>query len=293
MTYYIGSARHDENGRYAKGRAGDQTGQEVATQKFYEYPAKGGWHGYRFINPHYAIANKNAMLTACGNNHIGYSQSDRYGIIRNGIDTKIDTNGDCSTLVRECAKESSGKDPGDFTTASEGAALMATGLFIDIGRVTRFSKLYEGDIIVTEKKGHTAIVTTGHSRIDEVVNNPKSDIAESRALGIRYARDFCNDTTLGANQKCYVKVLQHALNLDYRAGLEEDGILGPKTRKALGSHYVAYGERQYMVSAAEIFCYLHGGNPNGYESPGIYGRGLKKATGLKKLNYAWFLKYSR
>lgn len=289
MTYYIGSARHDENGRYSGGKAGDQTGNEVATQKMYDYFSKGGWHCYRYKNPYYAVACKTAMLTACGNKHVGYSMSDRYGIIRNGTNTKKDCNTDCSTLVRECVKESSNIDVGDFTTASEGATLMASGLFMDIGTVTTLSHLYEGDILVTNKKGHTAIVTTGHSRMDEIINSPKSKIADYRLKGVSYARSFVGDDTLGISDKTKVKVLQHALNLDYHANLVEDGIMGPKTKRALGNHYVAYGEKQYLVSAAEILVYLLGDNAGGYECAGIYGKGLKKATGLKKLNAAWFL----
>lgn len=293
MTYYIGSARHDENGRYSHGKAGDQTGNEVATQKFYNYISKGGWLCFRFKNPYYGVACKDSMLTACGNNHIGYSQSDRYGIIRNGTSTKKDCNTDCSTLVRKCIEEASGKDVGDFTTLSEPATLKASGLFIEVGRVTSLSRLYEGDILVTAKKGHTAIVTTGHSRMDEVIKNPKSDIAVNRSNGLKYAQTFTGNSTLGINSKTNVTVLQHALNLDYGAGLKEDGILGVKTKQALGNHYVAYGEKQYMVSCAEILMYLHGYDAGGYECKGIYGKGLKKATELKKLNSAWFLRMVR
>lgn len=293
MIYYIGSARHDENGKYAGGKAGDQTGNEVATQKMYNYFKKGGWDCYRFKNPYYGVACKNAMLTACGNNHIGYSQSDRYGIIRNGTASRKDCNADCSTLVRECIKEACGRDLGDFTTASEGNILESSALFIKVENVTTLSRLYEGDILVTRKKGHTAIVTTGHNRMDEVINNPKSEIAVNRSLGLKYAQDFMGDDSLGINNSTRVLVLQHALNLDYGAELVEDGLLGPKTKKALGSHYVAYGEQQYLVSCAEIFVYLSGVDAGGYECKGIYGKGLKKATGLKKLNSAWFLKMAR
>lgn len=289
MTYYIGSARHDENGRYSGGKKGDQTGNEVATQAFYNYPRKGGWDCYRFKNPYYAVACKNAMLQACGNPHIGYSQSDRYGIIRNGTNTKKDCNADCSTLVRQCIKEACGKDVGDFTTLSEGATLNASGLFIKVEKVTKLSRLYDGDIIVTRKKGHTAIITSGHDRMKEVISNPKSDIAINRSRGLKYAMDFTGDSTLGINRETKVKVLQHALNLDYGSGLAEDGILGVKTKMALGNHYVEYGEKQYMVSCAEILVYLLGGDAGGYECKGIYGKGLKKATGLKRLNSAWFL----
>lgn len=292
MTYYIGSARHDENGKYAGGKKGDQTGNEVTTQPMYNH--RKGWVCYRFLNPYHAVALKRAMLTACSNKHIGYSQSDRYGVIRSGIDTKKDCNADCSSLVRACIINACGTDVGDFTTASEGQALESSKLFRKVGRVTKRSKLYEGDLLVTASKGHTAIVTTGLSRMDEVVESPKSQIALTRAHGLSYAKTFCGDITDSdlANDKIKVrtKVLQHALNLDYGAGLKEDGIYGPKTEKALGSHYVKYGEKQYMVSCAEILCYLLGSNPNGFECPGIYGKGLRQATGKSKLDSSWFKK---
>lgn len=289
MIYYIGSARHDENGRYSQGKAGDQTGNEVATQKMYNYASRGGWICYRFKNPYSAVACKQAMLTACANNNIGYSQSDRYGVIRNGVDAKKPTNADCSTLVRACIKEACNTDVGDFTTASEGATLENSKLFTKVGKVTTLSHLYEGDILVTAKKGHTAIITQGYSRMDEVVNSPKSKISDNRSLGLAYARSFCGNNRLMIDSGTRVRVLQHALNLDYGAKLAEDGILGDKTKKALGNHYVQKGEKQYLVSCAEILVYLLGGDPSGYEVPGIYGRGLQKATGSKKLNASWFL----
>lgn len=42
MAVIIGSARHDEHGNcYSGGKAGDQTGQEVSTQKFYNHSKDG------------------------------------------------------------------------------------------------------------------------------------------------------------------------------------------------------------------------------------------------------------
>lgn len=290
MTYYIGSARHDENGKYTGGKAGDQTGQEVSTQKMYNYPSKGGWICYRFKDPYKAVAMRTAMLTACGNNHIGYSQSGRYGLMKYGIHTTTNTNTDCSILIRACIKEAADVDVGDFTTASEGTALMNSGLFDKVGKVTTASKLYEGDILVTAKKGHTAAVTTGLDRVaSSKVESAKTAVALNRVYGVKYAQTFTGKTGLAANNKTRVLILQHAINLDYKAGLKEDGIFGNKTATALGSHYVKYGEKQYMVSAAEILVYLAGNDPKGYECPGKYGKGLKSATGKSKLDADWFV----
>lgn len=77
------------------------------------------------------------------------------------------------------------------------------------------------------------------------------------------------------------RVLQHAINLDYKSGLVEDGKFGSASKKALGSHYVKTGETQCMVTAAEILMYLNGFNPNGVEHPGTYGSGLVAASKKK------------
>ena len=303
MTYYIGSARHDERGKYHGGKAGDQTGQEVATQKLYNHAR--GWMAYRAISPEVAIALKNAMLTACANNHIGYDQYERYGIIKHGINSQVNVEADCSTTVRACIIAATGKDIGDFTTASEPAALEKSGLFTKVGNVNLLSKLYEGDILVTRKKGHTAIVTTGYSRAvapkTVTTKNPTPKPAASGSalvkLGQQHSINFTGksiavDGVVGPNtHKQMARVLQHAINLDYHANIAEDGVFGSGSKRALGSHYVRKGERQYMVTAAEILCYLNGLDPKGVECPGVYGRGLTNATGSIRLDANWFLSH--
>lgn len=78
--------------------------------------------------------------------------------------------------------------------------------------------------------------------------------------------------------KMKARVLQHALNLDYGKTIAEDGDFQTKSKAKLGSHYVKKGEKQYMVTAAEILMELHGIDPNGVEMPGKYGNGLVKAA---------------
>lgn len=90
------------------------------------------------------------------------------------------------------------------------------------------------------------------------------------------------DGICGQNtKKAGIKVLQHAMNLDYGNTITEDGIWGSKSRAKLGTHYVKQGEKQYMVTAAEILMYLNGIDPNGVECPGTYGNGLTKAAKQK------------
>lgn len=99
-----------------------------------------------------------------------------------------------------------------------------------------------------------------------------------------HANNFCGagivpDGIRGSRtKKAGIKVLQYAMNLDYRAGLAVDGIWGTKSRQALGNHYVRRGEKQYLVTAAEILLMLKNYAVNGVESPGIFGSGLEQAV---------------
>ena len=158
----IGSARHDENNNYTGGRAGDQTGQEVSMQNF--YVASKGWYVIRPKTA--AIADKigNKMYEACGNPNIGYCQGHRGGVNVYGIGTTTPTECDCSSLVRQCVKEATGIDPGNFTTANEKDKLIATNLFDDPFSYVAGNKLYKGDILVTKTKGHTVIVVESDNK---------------------------------------------------------------------------------------------------------------------------------
>ena len=171
MVYIIGNAWCDENGNATGGEPGDQKQiniddfiGEVRQQEFYE--SSKGWYIFRPISIDHAKNLAKAMITACNNIHIGYNQNDRYGIIKYGTNSKIDINCDCSSLVRQCIKEATGIDPGDFSTSSEVAALEKTGLFEKKITYKSDTKLYTGDVIVTKTKGHTAILTSALSRID-------------------------------------------------------------------------------------------------------------------------------
>ena len=170
MATIIGSARIDERGKLSGGTAGDQKQSsstndrvgEVSMQNFYLHSR--GWY---ILRPKDAnIANKIAvnMKTACNNPNIGYDQGNRLGIITYGVNTKTKTECDCSSLVRQCIKEASGKDPGNFTTANEASMLETSGLFESKKSYTSGTTLYTGDVLVTKTKGHTAIVTDGVSR---------------------------------------------------------------------------------------------------------------------------------
>ena len=105
-----------------------------------------------------------AMINACNNANIGYDQGRRLEIMQHGTQAKTLCSCDCSSLVRKCVLEATGKDGGNFTTANEKEKLLATGLFEDAGNYTKGTALYTGDVLITKVKGHTVIVTAGQAR---------------------------------------------------------------------------------------------------------------------------------
>lgn len=172
MVVYIGSARHDENGKYVGGKAGDQrqvsavfdTLGEVSIQTEADFVKNRKWYVIRPKQAIHAIKMAERMLKLCNNPYYGYDQNQRLGVITYGIDAKRNSECDCSSAVRACAKEATGKDPGNFTTKEEADCLVRTGLF-DKPIVYRAGMtLYEGDVLVTQTKGHTGIVVQGASR---------------------------------------------------------------------------------------------------------------------------------
>lgn len=187
MAVIIGSARHDEHGNcYSGGKAGDQTGQEVSTQNFYNHSK--GWNVLRAKDNKVAEKLAEAMKIACDNKNIGYDQSERYGVIKHGINTKFKTECDCSSLVRACIIYASGKDVGDFNTSNERSVILKSGLFKDVGSYEQGDTLYNGDILVTRTKGHTVIVTGGAKKNKEkyypkYTGNSSSIVEALKAVG--------------------------------------------------------------------------------------------------------------
>ncbi len=175
MSLIVGSARIDENGNLKNGKAGDQTGKEVSTQAYYTH--KKGWYIFRPKSVAHANALATAMKQACDNNKIGYDQNERNGVItqlkKYGLLDKIATatECDCSSLVRACIIQATGKDVGNITTANEASVLEASGLFEAKKSVTGEGMLYNGDILVTKTKGHTVIVVSGRARSTATTSN--------------------------------------------------------------------------------------------------------------------------
>lgn len=220
----VGSARVDERGTYSGGKAGDQTGKEVSTQVFYRH--KKGWYLLRPKKVSVANGIAKSMLRACNNNNLGYDQGNRLDIAKHGTDSKEKTECDCSSLIRQCIKEASGKDVGNFTTANEAKMLESSGLFENRKSVNTFTKLYEGDVLVTKTQGHTVAVVGGPKRTESGSSKTK-----------KYSKTFSKLPSRGyfevGDKSIDVGYLQTFLNWAIDAGLKVDSIYGSETKTAV------------------------------------------------------------
>jgi GH25 family lysozyme M1 (1,4-beta-N-acetylmuramidase) len=162
MTYKLGHASKTETNGIVNGQSGDQTGVEVTIRSYYMHSK--GWYLIRPKSAEHANKIAEAMIRACNNDNIGYDQNGRLGVITYGTNSSVKTECDCSSLVRQCVIEGTGKDPGNFTTGNQKTMLLATGLFENAISVTSYTVMYTGDILVTKTKGHTAIIVEGNTR---------------------------------------------------------------------------------------------------------------------------------
>lgn len=223
MGIMVGSARIDERGKISGGVAGDQKQTsktndligEVSQQSMYVH--SGGWLILRPINIDHANAIAQKMITACNNPNLGYDQGGRLGVITYGVDSTVKTECDCSSLVRECVKEATGVDPGNFNTSTEATALENTKLFEKRQSYVNQSKtpVYDGDVLVTKTKGHTVIVTSGNPRTKVInvtkptpnVNEPSTGLfypkytGKSTSLVTALKEVKCSNTTLSYRKK--------------------------------------------------------------------------------------------
>lgn len=236
MAVIIGSARSDERGKLSGGRAGDNNGKEVSTQTFYMHSK--GWVGLRAKDS--AIANKlaKAMKLACDNNHIGYDQSQRLGAYNNGIDTTIDTETDCSSLVRACLAYCCIR-VGNFTTANAVAVIMATGLFEKV-TVNSVNDVRDGDILCTKTKGHIVIVVSGAPRTATTKQNdnpypvPKRTLRKgAKGNDVKWVQFVLQKDNIYVSGGCDGDFGQGTKNavieFQRKHGLSRDGVVGAKT----------------------------------------------------------------
>lgn len=178
MAVTIGNARISEFGT-VNGKRGDQTGKEVMTQSF----ASGGKWEYCIRPKSATVAQKiaHAMVQACKNNNIGYSQTDRASLSAAAAKVNYDLskvgkcNCDCSALVAVCVNAAGIHVSPYMYTGNELALLKQTGKFTVItgaDQCKRGKKLRAGDILL--RKGHTAIVTAGDIPLTKTTTKKKT-----------------------------------------------------------------------------------------------------------------------
>lgn len=256
MSIKIGHASISENGTIS-GAAGDQTGKEVCTRKWYKHSK--GWVTLRCKLDGMAEYIAEAMEKACANDDIGYDQYQN-GTLWENIKTKgydpakttkkVET--DCARLVRVCvqyAVEKMGLDlvVPDFYTGSEANTLVKIGMFeklTDAKYNTQDKHLRRGDIQVTKTKGHTWIILENGANAAESVK-PKvyrlgerllrngsegEDVKELQTLLLELGYDLGKwgaDGDFGDATELAVREFQ--TNHD----LEIDGVVGEETVEAL------------------------------------------------------------
>lgn len=230
MAVRVGSARIDERGKAYDGRAGDQTGKELSTQKW--YLSKKGWRVFRAKDRTVALKIAANMVAACDNSHIGYDQWQRNSLYKVaeplGFDcAKVRTNceTDCSALVRVCCAYAGIVGlPSDFRTGNMPKNLLATGAFVELkgAKYTDQSTyLGKGDILVTKTHGHTVVVVSDGARYEGTIE------AKEYALGDRLLK-------YGAEGADVKQLQQYLVQLGYDLGKwGTDGEFGDMTELAV------------------------------------------------------------
>lgn len=170
----IGQAACNENGKAIGGKAGDQTGKEVALYNWTYSATKGSpyhWE-YVFRAKDKEVAKKIAksMREACANDHIGYDldSHDRGTLFEEakkvGWDiSKVTKNCEtsCVDLVSVCCRSAGIKTPKYWASVNVYKDLMATDkfkCFTSKEYVASSAKLEEGDILVSPNAPHSAAV---------------------------------------------------------------------------------------------------------------------------------------
>lgn len=241
-TVIFGSARHDENGNYSGGKAGDNlqksstndTVGEVSMQNGYVHSK--GWIILRPVTSTLATNMATAMKQACNNKNIGYDQSNRGGIIKYGVNSKVATECDCSSLVRACCI-ACGFEPGNFTTANARTVLLATGYFKEL-RFTSLQALRMGDVLVTKTKGHIVVVVSGSTATKSVPTVATPTVKKgSTGVQAKYLQQDLNylGFSLVEDGQFGAKSVTALTNWQRNNGLTADGIYGNASYKKMNS----------------------------------------------------------
>lgn len=299
MAVLCAWASANEYGKTTGGKAGDQTGKEVKCGNIYNF---GQTRVYRCADRKYAVKIGAAAKAIALNNNFGYCQGHRitsYNALKNAnwivANVKTPVEIDCSMLGGCSVNVAYGKQliSSSVYSGNIGSALLATGLFKELKASKYLGKseyIECGDIIVAPGKHVIVAYTDGSKTTQNTITTTIQGVTSGNKLVKRGQQEAIKFTGVkiatdglvgGETNMMKARVLQHAINLNYKSGLVEDGKFGSASKKALGSHYVKTGETQSMVTAAEILMYLNGFDPNGVEYPGTYGNGLVTASKRK------------
>ena len=311
-----------------KQKSSDDWNGEVSKQNWYKHSK--GWVMLRAKDPAAREKIARCMEYACANKNIGYDQSQNrtlysvaepLGFDCSKVTTPCET--DCAQLVRVCVRYA-GIKCGDFYTVTEADVLMKTGAFdkyTDYNHTSISTFCLRGDILVTKVKGHTIVVLTNGSKASEEAEHGGSAPAPAptptpstntktqlKKDGQKHLNNFLSDYITSKKcdaliidgdpgpltKKALIRAFQHGMNLSHGTGLEVDGIFGRMSKAASRNYPCRRGQKNYVVTVAEIAMMLHGVDPNGLECPGIFGGGLEsaavKVTGSKELKEAEWTK---
>ena len=312
-----------------KQKSTDDWNGEVSKQYWYAHSK--GWRLLRAKDP--AVREKIArgMEIACSNKNYGYDQDQNrsawnYLSSRDFDMEKLDTpkETDCAQLVRLCMRYAGIKSD-DFYTVTQRDKTMKTGQFneyTDYNHTKISTHLLRGDILTTSPtKAHTVVVLTNGSKASEEAEyngsapspaptpTPSTNIKKQlKKDGQKHLNNFLSDYIREKKcdaliidgdpgpltKKALIRAFQHGMNLTYGLNLEVDGIFGRMSKAASRNYPCRRGQKNYVVTVAEIAMMLHGVDPNGLELPGIFGSGLEsaavKVTGSKELKEAEWTK---
>lgn len=263
MAIKIGHASKDENNKYANGKSGDQTGQEVCIRTWYA----AGWNVV--LRPkNKTLAEKSALACekACANSNIGYDQNQRNTLYKYAKDVKFDLSKvaekcecDCSSLMHVCAISGGAKltyGANGFFTGNMVNGFVKSGDYEKLTEskyLTSDTFLMRGDILVRES-GHTAMVlengnlTTTSNGASSSTYTLKDFIKEIQASigakvdGIAGPETLSKTITVSASKNsrhAVVRPLQKRLNaLGYNCGTA-DGVAGAKFTLAVKEYQKA------------------------------------------------------
>ncbi len=297
MAVKIGSARSS----YGNTAPGDQNGgREVSAQDYYVHSK--GWVVIRAKEARLREKIAAAMERACSNNDIGYSQGSRntlYNDVRqfnfDPAKTTKKVNTDCSALVRVCCAYA-GIAVGDFNTASETSALMATGKFekfTDSAHCKSSKRLLRGDILNTRSKGHTVVVLDNGSEAgtesgaetapalgSRILKNGAEgeDVRELQGYLIELGYD-CGKWGADGEYGDATELAVRAFQRDHGCGV--DGDYGPQTHAALMAALEEGGDEAQDGRAVRI----SGGDCWVRSAPNTNGRKLGVAKAGEALPY--------